>query len=80
MRLLDVAKFCLTTRLRDSTDCCRALRRSSSDGAGEELFAAVLKDGTTSMLLGSSLALDESLETTIGASRSRVHDTLILTL
>ena len=38
------------------------------------------KDGTTSTLLGSSLSLDESLETTIGASRSRVHDTLILTL
>jgi len=37
LRLLDVAKFCLTTRLRDSTDCCRAMRRSSSDGAGEKL-------------------------------------------
>ena len=49
-------------------------------GAGEELFAAMLQDGTTGTLLGSSLSLDESLKTTIGVSRSRVHDTLILTL
>ena len=69
MRLLDAPEFCLTARFRDSSDCCRARKRSSSDLASEELFAAVLEDGTTGTLLGSSLSLDESLETTIGAGQ-----------
>ena len=47
---------------------------------GEELITAMLQDSTTGTLLGSSLSLDESLETIVGASRSRVHDTLILIL
>ena len=80
LRMLDAPELCLTTCMHDSSDCCRAWRRSSSDGVGEELFAAVLKDGTTGTVLGSSLSLDEPLETTIGMSWSRVHDTLTLTL
>ena len=80
LRMLEVPELCLTTCMHDSSDCCRAWRRSSSDGVGEELFAAVLKDGTTGTVLGSSLSLDEPLETTIGMSWSKVHDTLILTL
>ena len=68
MRLLDAPEFCLTARIRDSSDCCGARRRSSSVGSGEELFAAVLEDGRTGTLLGSSLSLDESPETTIGAA------------
>ena len=55
---------------------------------GEELITvqysykstAMLQDSTTGTLFGSSLSLDESLVTIMGVSRSRVHDTLILTL
>ena len=68
LRLLDGPKFCLTTRLRDSSDCCGAQRRSSSNGAGEELFAAVLEDDTTGSLFGSSVSLDEAPGTTTGAT------------
>ena len=66
LRLLDGPKFCLTTRLRDSSDCCGARRRSSSNG--EELFAAVLEDDTTGSLFGSSVSLDEAPGTTTGAT------------
>ena len=70
LRMLDAPELCLTTCMHDSSDCCRA----------RAVMGLVQKDGTTGTLLGSSLSLDEPLETTIGVSKSRIHDTLILTL